>query len=217
MVAERRWATPRVETLESLRAQAWDSGSRSSSRPSRPANRHGHHSRLRSISATDETRSCGCDAAKESCNVRDWTASTQHFRMSQRSQCQREGRKFWSFMSDLHLWMQAWSNQGEMILTSAERVDKFNSSATAIDCPEAEFRLTEASLCQVLHRTMANEPLKKVQNTGDREEVRSEEHVRQKFSVRSTHQQLIRKIQSEGRGAFRRHREERSSKNTNKF
>ena len=56
-----------------------------------------------------------------------------------------EKGEFRSFMSDLHLWMQAWSNQGEMILPSAERVEKFDSSAIAVDCPEAEFRLTEAS------------------------------------------------------------------------
>ena len=73
--------------------------------------------------------------------------------------------EFRSFMSDLHLWMQAWSNQGEMILPSAERVEKFDSSAIAVDCPEAEFRLSEASLYQVLHRTTANEPLNTVQHT----------------------------------------------------
>ena len=68
-------------------------------------------------------------------------------------------------MSDLHLWVQAWSNQGEMILASAERVDKYDSSAIAEYCPEAEDCLTEASLYQVLHRTAANEPLRIVQET----------------------------------------------------
>ena len=68
-------------------------------------------------------------------------------------------------MSDLHLWMQARSNEGEVILTSVERVDKFDSSTIAVDCPEAEFRLIEASLYQVLHRTTANEPLRIVQQT----------------------------------------------------
>ena len=61
--------------------------------------------------------------------------------------------------------MQAWSNQGDMILTSVERVDKFDSRAIAVDCPEAEFRLIVASLYQVLHRTTANEPLRRVQQT----------------------------------------------------
>ena len=70
-----------------------------------------------------------------------------------------------SFMSDLHFWMQAWSNQGEMIFTSVERVDKFDSSAIAADCPDAEFRLTEASLYQVLHRTTVSEPLRRAQQT----------------------------------------------------
>ena len=43
-----------------------------------------------------------------------------------------------SFMSDLHLWMQAWSSQGDMILTSVERVVKFDSSAIAIGCRTIE-------------------------------------------------------------------------------
>ena len=72
---------------------------------------------------------------------------------------------FRSFMSDLHLWMQAWSTRGEMILTSDERVNKFDSSTIAVDCPEAEFRLIEASPYQVLHRTTANGPLRIVQQT----------------------------------------------------
>ena len=76
-----------------------------------------------------------------------------------------ENGEFRSFMSDLLLWMQAWSKQGEMILTSVETVDKFDSSAIAVDCPEAEFRMIDASLYQVLHRTTANEPLRTVQQT----------------------------------------------------
>ena len=72
-------------------------------------------------------------------------------------------------MSDLHLWMQAWSNQGEMIFTSVERVDKFDSSAIAVDWPEPEFRLIDASLYHVLHRTTANEPLRVVQQTRGQE------------------------------------------------
>ena len=76
-----------------------------------------------------------------------------------------EKGEFRSFMSDFHLWMQAWWNQGEMILTSVDRVDKFDSKAIAVDLPEAQFRLIEASPYQVLHRTTANEPLRIVQQT----------------------------------------------------
>ena len=54
-------------------------------------------------------------------------------------------------MSDLHLWMQAWSNQGEKMLVSVERIDKFDNNATAFDCSNAEFRSIEASQNQVLH------------------------------------------------------------------
>ena len=65
----------------------------------------------------------------------------------------------------LHWWVQAWSNQGDMIFTSVLRVDKFGCTAIAADCPEAEFRLIEASLYQVLHRTTATEPLRIMQQT----------------------------------------------------
>ena len=43
-----------------------------------------------------------------------------------------------NFMSDLHFWMQAWSDEGETMLVSVESTDKF----------------------EVLHTTTANEPLK---------------------------------------------------------
>ena len=66
-------------------------------------------------------------------------------------------------MSDLHLWMQAWSDQGERILTRVESVDKVDRATLAVDCTQAEFRTFETALYQVLHRTTANEPLKMVQ------------------------------------------------------
>ena len=68
-------------------------------------------------------------------------------------------------MSDLHLWMQAWSDQGEQMLARVESVDRFDNNAIAFDCPVEEFRSTEASLYQVLHRTTSDEPLRKVQQT----------------------------------------------------
>ena len=54
--------------------------------------------------------------------------------------------------------MQAWSNEGEMILAIVEKVDKLDSSTIAVDCSEADICLIEASLHQVLHRerTTAN-------------------------------------------------------------
>ena len=70
-----------------------------------------------------------------------------------------------SFISDLHLWMQAWSNQGEKMLVSVESIDKFDKNAIACDCSDEEFRSIEASLYQVLHRTTANEPLRIEQQT----------------------------------------------------
>ena len=68
-------------------------------------------------------------------------------------------------MSDLHLWMQAWSDQGEQMLARVESIDKFDNNVIAFDCPDEEFRSIEASLYQVLHRTTSNEPLRTVQQT----------------------------------------------------
>ena len=66
-------------------------------------------------------------------------------------------------MSDLHLWMQAWSDQGERILARVESVDKVDRATLAVDCTEADFRTFETALYQVLHRTTANEPLRMIQ------------------------------------------------------
>ena len=74
-----------------------------------------------------------------------------------------EKGEFRSFMSDLHLWMQAWADQGERILTRVESVEKIDRAILAVDRTQAEFRTFETALYQVLHRTTANEPLKMVQ------------------------------------------------------
>ena len=76
-----------------------------------------------------------------------------------------EKGEFRSFMSDLHLWMQAWSDQGERMLAMVESVDRFDNNVIAVDCSAEEFRSTEAPLYQVLHRTTSNEPLRIVQQT----------------------------------------------------
>ena len=66
-------------------------------------------------------------------------------------------------MSDLHLWMQAWSDLGERVLTRVESAEKIDRDTLAVDCTKEEFRALETALYQVLHRTTANEPLKMVQ------------------------------------------------------
>ena len=71
--------------------------------------------------------------------------------------------EFRSFMSDLHLWIQAWSDHGERVLTRVESAEKIDRDTLAVDCTQAEFRALETALYQVLHRTTANEPLKMVQ------------------------------------------------------
>ena len=74
-----------------------------------------------------------------------------------------EKGQFRNFMAELHLWMQAWSHQGERILVRVESVDKVERSTLAEDCTEAVFRTFETALDHVLHRTTTNEPLKLVQ------------------------------------------------------
>ena len=42
------------------------------------------------------------------------------------------------FMSDLHLWMQAWSGEGGTMRVSVESTEKLGSSKLAVDCSDAE-------------------------------------------------------------------------------
>ena len=51
-----------------------------------------------------------------------------------------ETGEFRSFMSDLHLWMQASSDHGEQMLARVESVDRFDNNVIAFDCPDEEFR-----------------------------------------------------------------------------
>ena len=53
-------------------------------------------------------------------------------------------------MAELHLWMQAWSDQGERILERVESVDRVEGSTLAVECTEADFRTLETALYQVL-------------------------------------------------------------------
>ena len=52
-------------------------------------------------------------------------------------------------MSDLHLWMQAWSDEEETMFVSVESTDTL-ASTLSIDCTEEELRKVEALLYQVL-------------------------------------------------------------------
>ena len=74
-----------------------------------------------------------------------------------------ERGEFRRFMSDLHLWMQAWSDQEEQMLAMVESIDRFDNNVIAFDCSAEEFRSIESALYQVLHRTTSNEPLRIVQ------------------------------------------------------
>ena len=79
------------------------------------------------------------------------------------------------------------------MLAIVECTDKFDNNVIAFDCSGEEFRSTEASLYQVLHRTTSNEPLRRAQQTrgpwhATVREIRSEEHGRQKISLCSVDQ-----------------------------
>ena len=45
-------------------------------------------------------------------------------------------KQFRNFLSDLHLWMQAWSDEGEIMLVSVESTDRFDNSTLAVSCPD---------------------------------------------------------------------------------
>ena len=100
-------------------------------------------------------------------NVSTKTTDSKPYRISDLIPRNWEGSnekgEFRSFRSDSHLWMQAWSDQGERILARVESVDKVDRATLAVDCTEADFRTFETALYQVLHRTTANEPLKMIQ------------------------------------------------------
>ena len=51
------------------------------------------------------------------------------------------------------------------MLVSINSTDKFDNSALAVECSDGKFGSIEASLCQVVRRTRANEPLKIAQQT----------------------------------------------------
>ena len=108
-------------------------------------------------------------------------------------------------MSDLHLWMQAWSDQGEQMLARVESIDKFDNSAIAFDCSDEAFRSIEASLCHVLHRTTANEPLRVVQQTRGRKGFEACHAIVRRSDQRnmsdnnSTYAALISNISEKGR------------------
>ena len=67
-------------------------------------------------------------------------------------------------MAELHLWLQAKSDQGGRILVRVEEgVDKVERSTPVVDCMEADFGTFETALCRILHKTTINEPLRMVQ------------------------------------------------------
>ena len=68
-------------------------------------------------------------------------------------------------MSDLHLWMQAWLDQGEQMLARVGSIDKFDNNVIAFRLPTKNSDQLRQSLYQVLRRKTSNEPLRIVQQT----------------------------------------------------
>ena len=97
-----------------------------------------------------------------------------------------EKGEFRSFMSDLHMWMQAWSEQGEQMLARVESIDKFDDNVMAFDCPDEELRSIGASLYQVLHRTTSNEPLRIVQQTRGQKGFEAWRAIVRRYDQRNT-------------------------------
>ena len=75
-------------------------------------------------------------------NVSARPAKTKPYRISDLIPRNWDGNnekgEFRSFMSDLHLWMQAWSDQGEKMLAIVEGTDKLDNNAIAFDCSDDE-------------------------------------------------------------------------------
>ena len=75
----------------------------------------------------------------------------------------------------------------KQFLSALRSSDKFDNSTLAVDCSDEKFRTIEASLCKVLQRTTASEPLRVVPQTRGQKgseawhaivkEIRSEKHV----------------------------------------
>ena len=75
----------------------------------------------------------------------------------------RERGQFRNFVAELHLCMQAWSDQGERILVRVESVDNVDRSTRAAwTAREADFRTFKTALYKILRRTTTNKPLRMV-------------------------------------------------------
>ena len=79
-------------------------------------------------------------------------------------------------MAELHLWMQAWSDQGERILARVESVDKVDRSTLAVDC----------TVVPSFHRTTTNEPLRMVQEVQGQRGFEAWHLIVRRYDQRST-------------------------------
>ena len=137
-------------------AKAEDRGSSSTSSSSRIVNRHGLHSTSSSISATVATGNEVNETVSDRIDMLN-SVNTAVQKVSAKPIGSKQYR-----ISDLLLWMQAWSDDGEEQRLSASKAPTSSTTARLrVDCSDEEFRSIVASFYQVLHRTAANAPLKK--------------------------------------------------------
>ena len=94
--------------------------------------------------------------------------------------------QFRNFMAELHLWMQAWSDQGERILVRVEAVDKVERLTLAADCTEADFRTFTTALYPILHRTTTKEPLRMVQQVQGQRGFEAWRRIVRRYDQRNT-------------------------------
>ena len=122
--------------------------------PRDPANRYGHHRRLDGVAADSLQRvreemhtaiNGRLDAVSSISGAMQRLAAglaetAKPYRISDLTPKCWDGShdkgQFRNFMAELHLWMQAWSDQVERILVKVEGVDKVERSTLAVDCTE---------------------------------------------------------------------------------
>ena len=68
--------------------------------------------------------------------------------------------EFRSFMSDLHLWMQAWSKQGEKCLSALRAPTSSTAARLHLIVQTTNSDQLRHRCARYLHRTTANEPLR---------------------------------------------------------
>ena len=164
------------------------------------ASKYGHYSRLDDVAADQDAISSISSAMQRLSACPAETAKP--YRVSDLIPKSWDGShdkgQFRNFMVELHLWMQAWSDQGERILVRVEAVDKVERLTLAADCTEADFRTFTTSVPDLAQddnegatedssTSAGSERIRSLAH--DRQEIRPEKHIRPKLGVCSADEQ----------------------------